>query len=248
MRLESKPLTEQVYERLLADIESGEYLPDSKIPSEHELQRMYGVSRSTVREAVSQLVAAGLLRRYQGRGTFVQAPHILEPIGTITSFAEQVHSRGMAHEARVVRCEVIQPPRHVRLRLNLGSEQTTTYLERLRRADGVIVALSRDYVPASVAPGLSVESLVEQSLYRGLEQHYGIQLRSAEEEVEAIIPTRRAARLLEMPRGLPVLFLRRATFGTTPENRSLIFPVHYVETLYRADRFRYVAKLYERGR
>jgi GntR family transcriptional regulator len=232
---------------LLGDIEHGKYAPDMRIPSEHELQAIYGVSRSTIREAVSQLVAAGLLRRQQGLGTFVQAPHIFESIGPITSFAEEVHKRGMAHDARILRCELAQPPRHVRVRLNLTAEQMTFILERLRCADGVNVALCTDYFPQDIAPSFREEDLVNQSLYRGLEQHYGIHLRSAEEEVEAVLPSRRAARLLEMPPRTPVLFLRRVTFGTMPDNRNLIFPVHYVETAYRADRFRYVAKLYERG-
>jgi GntR family transcriptional regulator len=133
------------------------------------------------------------------------------------------------------------------LRLNLGAEQPTFALERLRSADGFVVALSRDYVPQGIAPGFSEKHLVDQSLYRGLEVHYGIHLRSAEEEVEAVIPVRHEARLLEMSSGTPALFLRRVTFGTTKDNRSVIFPVHYVETAYRADRFRYVAKLYERS-
>jgi len=247
MHLKSKPLSEQVYERLLEDIENGKYAPDTKIPSEHELQELYGVSRSTIREALSQLVAAGLLRRQQGIGTFVQAPHIFESIGTITSLAEEIRKRGMVPDARILRCELVEPPRHVLVRLGLTAAESVFVLERLRQADGLRVALSIDYVPRSIAPTFCEEDLVDQSLYRGLEQHYGIQLKSAEEEVEAVIPARREARLLDMPPRTPVLFLRRVTFGTTSENRSVIFPVHYVETAYRADRFRYVAKLYERS-
>jgi GntR family transcriptional regulator len=246
MRLQAQSLAGQVYERLLADIEGGVYPVDSKIPSERELQQQYGVSRSTIREAVSQLVAAGLLRRHQGLGTFVQAPRIIEPIGAITSFAEQVRARGMAHEASILSCTEVVPPRHIQMRLKLGTEQATTCLVRLRRADGVVVMLSKDYVPVSAAPDLCQGTLVDDSLYRGLEEHYGIHLQSAEEEVEAIIPSRKEARLLEMPSGAPVLFLRRVTFGSLPVDRSQSSPVHYVETAYRADRFRYVAHLLDR--
>ena len=64
-------LTEQVVARLTALIESGSLLPGAKLPSEGEIVRREGVSRTVVREAISRLQAAGLAETRHGVGSFV---------------------------------------------------------------------------------------------------------------------------------------------------------------------------------
>lgn len=62
---------EQIRDIIRDKIVSGELLPESKIPSQNEMKRQYGVSHNTVREAIGSLVHEGLLYRIQGEGTFV---------------------------------------------------------------------------------------------------------------------------------------------------------------------------------
>jgi len=241
-RAVTKSLSEQVSEHLLARIECGEYPPGSMIPSERELQRIYDVSRATIRQAVTYLVAGGHLRRERGRGTFVRSPSVDEPIEAVTSFAEEVRRQGKVHSGRILSCVSQVPPPHVRVRLRLSSDQFVTSMERLRFVDGEATCLARDYVPVHLAQGLSGESIEDGSLYRGLEKNFGMNLVCAGDEVEAIMPTPTESRLLDMKPASPVLFLRRVTFGTCPANRDVVVPVHYSEARYRADRFRYIAR------
>ena len=72
----STPLYMQLATVLRGQIERGEWKPDQKIPSENELNRMYGISRLTARQVLAQLVSEDLLFRVQGKGTFVAIPKI----------------------------------------------------------------------------------------------------------------------------------------------------------------------------
>ena len=62
-----------VRQRLLDDIAQGVYQAGQQIPTENELCTQYNVSRITIRKAISDLVADGVLIRWQGKGTFVQS-------------------------------------------------------------------------------------------------------------------------------------------------------------------------------
>jgi GntR family transcriptional regulator len=245
LELRTLSLAEQVFEHLQSQIESGVYPPGSQLPTENELQEAYGVSRTTIRDAISQLQAAHLVRREQGRGTFVRAPVLSESLQRITSFADEVRRQGKIPSSRLISCEALIPPKHVAGRLALGPDQPVTIVERVRLADDHPVSLSRDYIPVHIAPGLCDETPVEieGSLYRVLEEKYQIRLLRAEEEVEAVVPRGEERKLLEMPIHDPALFIRRTTLGSLPSARERMMPVHYVETLYRADRFRYVTSL-----
>ena len=74
----SSPLYHQLMQRIIADIEKGAYPVGSRIPPEHELEQLYQVSRVTVRRALAELTAKGLLERKQGKGTFVSAPRVMQ--------------------------------------------------------------------------------------------------------------------------------------------------------------------------
>ena len=71
LKVEKKTLADEVSEQIQKRIVSGEMSVGSKLPTEKELSDMYGVGRSTIREAVSVLSNIGLLRVMQGKGTFV---------------------------------------------------------------------------------------------------------------------------------------------------------------------------------
>lgn len=80
------PLYKQLMQKLRADIQSGVYPVHSRIPSEQELCETYQVSRVTVRKALSELTQEGLLKRHQGKGTFVGIPRIQKDLRNVNSF------------------------------------------------------------------------------------------------------------------------------------------------------------------
>src|SRR3981081_3043429 len=88
-------------ENLVRDkIDSGDWAPGIMLPSERQLCDTYGIARMTVRQAISNLVAEGLLTRTQGRGTFVARPRLRQPLSKLTSFTEDMRDRGLLGSTR----------------------------------------------------------------------------------------------------------------------------------------------------
>ena len=87
------PLYYQMKNSLLEKIQMGEWQAGYCIPTETEMMRLHGVSRTTVREAVAMLVRDGYLSKKQGKGTFVQYPQLQERLGRLAGFAEEMLQR-----------------------------------------------------------------------------------------------------------------------------------------------------------
>jgi GntR family transcriptional regulator len=145
------PKYSQLRELLLELIES-ELAPDAPIPSERELAQGHGLSRMTVRQAVSQLVSQGHLYRVHGRGTFVARPTIQIRLA-LTSFTEDMRRLGLQPGAVTLAAARIQAGEEVGRHLGLPATAEVHTLERLRTADGVPMAIERTHLPADLTPG-----------------------------------------------------------------------------------------------
>ncbi len=91
-RTAAQPLYRQVLDHLTAEIEAGRLRPDRPIPSERALMQRFGISRATVRQAISEGVRRGILRRVNGRGTFVIDTTLHQELASVTKFPELLTS------------------------------------------------------------------------------------------------------------------------------------------------------------
>ncbi len=224
------PLYYQLMQELRHRIEGGEWEPGTQIPSERELSETYGISRMTVRQALAELAESGLLRRDQGRGTFVAEPRMRRQITRLTSFTEDMRARGKRASARVLRLELASARPSVAHALQLEAGERVVLVERLRLAEGEPVAVECSHLHFPGCEGLIHEDL-SGSLYRLLQERFGIIPTRAREEVEAAACEPYEAQLLGIRRGEPVLQLRRRTLDQN------LHPFEYVESVYRADRY-----------
>ena len=237
-RRDRVPLYCQLKAIILERIENEELRPNDPIPPEKDLMRQYGLSRTTVRQAISELVREGYIYRSRGKGTFVSRPKMQHGLRTLTSFSEDMRSRGFKPSSHVLEFERVKPSTKMASRLELTEDDEVYKIVRLRLADGEPVGLQASYVPASedwVITRADVEG--EGSLYELLESRFAIQLDEADETVEAALANAREAELLEVEKGAPLLLRERITF--TIRGR----PVEFVKTLYRADRYKYLVHI-----
>ncbi|MER3467668.1 MAG: hypothetical protein C4312_03600, partial [Thermoflexus sp.] len=100
------PLHEQIRERLLKAIQSGKVAAHRRLPSERVLAQWFAVNRLTVRQALRELIAQGYLYARFGRGTFVAARPVHQPLQWLTSFTEDMAARGMKASSRVLAREI----------------------------------------------------------------------------------------------------------------------------------------------
>ncbi|GAA3875271.1 GntR family transcriptional regulator [Saccharothrix violaceirubra] len=219
---------------ILRRLAEQELPPGAAIPSERDLARQYGVSRITVRAAVGQLVAEGLLTRAKGRGTFT-ARRRMDVQLYLESFTDDMRRRGLLPATDVVECVEEVPPTEVSVALGLTPHEPAYRLVRLRRADGVPLAVERGWYNPRLVPDLTAHDLSE-SLYTLLADTYGVQLDHAGQTVWAEGSDVDTARLLGVRTGSPLLVFRRLTGS---QGR----PVEDMTSWYRGDLYQVTMQL-----
>ena len=243
-------------------LDSGQWAPDTQVPSERRLCEQFHCStpvngrrirrcpserrlvRAVQASAASRCVKRsrssvreGRLIRSHGRGTFVAQAQLRKPVFPLVSFTQDVREHGMQPGARVLEFEVISPPPHVVSALQLEAGDRMILLKRLRLANGKPMAVETVHLPSHRCPGLQGEHLTDQSLYETLSRTYGIVPTRANQQWQAVACPAADARLLEIPKGNPVLRIEQTTFDRNGR------PFEHLESFFRGDKFIFYAEL-----
>jgi len=145
----------QIVEHLAADIDAGRLQPGARLPNEMALAETFSVNRHTVRRALAELAAKGLVRASIGRGTFVELPRLAYPIGPRTRFTEIVESGGREASGELISSDSLVASAEVARRLNLPEGASVLRLVTRRSADGVPVAYGTSFLPLPRFAGLA---------------------------------------------------------------------------------------------
>ena len=235
-RQHAVPLYLQIKRMLEQEIASGALPPHTRVASERELSERYGISRMTARQALAELIQEGRLYTSAGKGTFVAEPKISQRILSLTSFTEEMRSRGITPTTRLLRRELVPAEPQVAERLGRPTDAPVVCIERLRLGNDEPMAIETAYVGFPGAERLMTLNL-EGSLYALLGQEFGIFPATAIQECEAALPQPRERALLGLDKHAPVLRIQRTTFDSQQQ------PFEYVRSVYRGDRYRFVARL-----
>ncbi len=233
------PLHHQVRNYLLGSIERGELLPGQQLLQEKEYASRFGISLAPVRQAILDLVKEGYLYRVPGKGTFVREQKVEEKISILSSFSESMRAKGLSATLRVVELRVGKIP--PALRSVLGpDDQQYVYLQRVALSQGEAIALLSSYIPARLVPGMETIDFQGRSLYKTLEERYGIVLARAENTIEVVRCRATQAAALGISPGTPMLQVEGKTYDVTDQF------VEFAQVLYRADRFRFTIESFRR--
>lgn len=225
------PLWAQVLADLRRRLGTGEFA--ERFPADSELVEHYGVSRHTVREAVRRLQSEGLLERRRGQGSFVVHGRIEQPIGSMYSMFRSIEETGAVQESIV---RALEERRDDKAEAMLGClGQPVIYLERLRLADGVPIALDCSWLPASVARPLLDVDFRHTALYSELVERCAVKLTGGWERIRPALADRLQRDLLEIDDRQPVFAIER--FGLQGDQ-----PVEWRQGVVRGDRFSFVAR------
>ncbi len=240
MALAADELRHQQVARAIADqISAGALRPGDRLPGERALQERFGVSRATVRRALSDLSAQGLVQAQPGRGSFVAADPLGEPPEVLTSFTAMGADRGLRASATVLVADVVPTTLDEAEAFGIAPGSELFVLERLRLLDGHAVSIDRSRVPLARAPRLPAVDFTTASLYATLDEA-GAGPRRAEYAMHAVGADPRQAALLGVAPGFPLL--RTTTRSHDAADRL----VELGEMHYRGDRYRFRTTLTRR--
>ena len=233
------PLYVQLRNALLQEVRDGGLQPGDRFASEASIRRRYHVSRATVRQALADLEASGVIRKVQGLGSFVAVPKIRH-VPLLTSFTELASSQGFTPSHRVLASTVEDVPPPVADDIGIAAGTRCRFLRRLFLADGVAVGLAETWLPLSALNGHdeALEPLDEGSMYDVLQgEPIGLALDHAVETITPGIADAATAGLLGCDAGTPVLLIRRHTF--TPDGRV----IESTRLVFVGDRYEYRVEL-----
>lgn len=230
------PMYAQIEAALKQRINGGEFPIGTAIPSERDLTELFGVSRMTVRQSITNLVNEGLLHREKGRGTFVASPKVEQPLTGLTSFTEDMKARGLAPSSNILSFSKGQPETDVAEELQLKAGEEVFIVERIRYANEKPMALERTCLPVKLFPKLSERELAG-SLYSLIEQEQGLVISHASQRMEASLVKKEEAALLEINMPAPILTIERVSYLANG------IPFEVVRSIYRADRYKFITEI-----
>lgn len=218
----------QLCEIMKKKIEKNEWELGSQIPTEEELCKIYGVSRSTVRTAISELVREGYLTRQQGKGTFVKK-QMSDELSMLTSFRELMLEPGISFSSKILAQTTMMPTGNLSAILNISPDKHIIYIKRLTVVGNKPVMIQEIHIPLHVCPQLLKEDIVDNSLF-GIFKKYKINISLIKNNFGITYVSPNDAKLFGLAKGSPVLLLEQIFFSGDTH-------VMYMRSLKKPDSF-----------
>ena len=233
---ESNPIPKylQIGSWLKELIQTGRYKAGEKLPSEVQLSKMCGVNRNTVRQAISELTAIGLLRKEKGTGTFVTAPapaELRQKLERISSFSDLMQDSGIEQNTRILNKGVEIAPDDIARLLFLGSNNKVIVVRRVRAGGGVPYIYEESYLPHDLFKDI-LDMDLTGSMYKIISEQFGVVLARSKQTISAVNLDPKIARILDLPAHAAGIFMESLTF----EENSM--PIEVLYSYHRGDKYK----------
>ena len=218
---------------------TGRYQQGEKIPSEIRLSEMCAVNRNTLRQALSQLTAEGLVTKEKGRGTFLSSsppPPLKHKLKQISSFRDDLATLGIREKTTLLKKSVSEASHHVANALVLGADGKVIAIYRLRTGDGVPFIYEESYLPCHMFKDILNMDLTG-SMYRLMTEHFHIVLARCEQTIRAVNLTGKIAKYLQLPENSAGIFMESVTYDANN------IPVEVLCSYYRGDKYIFEVEL-----
>lgn len=228
------PLYFQLKEAILSEIKGGAYPVDSIIPTENELSAQFEISRTTVRQAITELVQEGWLYRVKSKGTFICRPKISQDfIQKVENFNVQITRLGLTPTTKVLVREVMEATAEVAEMLQIPVSEKVIYLQRRRYADENAIVMVETYLPYEACKQILEHNLETESLYEVLSRKRETCICTVKRVVEAVEATTEDTKNLDIKKGKPIQLFH--SIGRNEENKA----IEYSIARYRGDRSKF---------
>lgn len=232
------PLYFQLKQILLEAIKAGDYPVDTSIPTEKELSEMFSISRTTVRQAVSELRHEGWLYCVKSKGTFVKSVKIKQDfIKRLESFNEQIERAGGVPSTEVLAFEAVKVSGEDAEQFDIKEGEEMLLLGRRRFVDGDPIVTVRTLMPLSQCGFIRAHDFTRESLYEVMARSEESRVCHVTRVLEAVAADKTDAKLLSIAVGSPIQFSKTVGLNLAGQ------PVEYSIARYRGDKNRFEVEL-----
>lgn len=203
------PAYATVYDVLKKEIIEGDFAIGDLLPTEPELEKRFGVSRTTVRKAVDLLSREGFVQARQGKGTVVLDNRTKQNLNVVTSISETLRKKGYEVAPKSIYIDRIPASPHIAGDLGIEAGALVVRVQRIELADGKPIAIMKNYLKTEMVPGIEGHIGEISSLYHFLEERYGINIDSAHDRITARTADFTEAEMLNVTPGTALLYMKR---------------------------------------
>lgn len=229
-----KPVYVQIRDQFVQLLKEGVFEVDQQLPSEMEMAKRFGVHRATWRCALELLKQEGYVKVRRGVGAFVTRPipKIPNNLSELRSLTEMIKEANIKEQpSRIV---IYEEPasEEIAERLEIGTGEAVTVIKRIRKAKSGPIVASINYLSKSV--GKIKEGDFSGSLFKYLENKFGIFITRSSTEICVALNDDEIARELRGNTDIPVIILKQTHYDDS--NRPVVYSLDYLRT----DKFRFV--------
>jgi GntR family transcriptional regulator len=232
------PYYHQLKEFIRGQIESGNWSPNWKLPSETAFCERFDISRTVVRQAIKELQNEGYLSTAKGKGTFIASIKITSGfVENLAGFHEVFQKQGYRVTTRILKQEIVPAPPIIAKTLHLQINTPLIFLSRLRELNNEPSVYSDNYVPEDLCPRLINVNMENRSLYAYLEEACGFEIYKGHRYIGVTPANEYEASLLGIAVGSPLIEVESVTYQRNGR------PLECFHSLHRGDKTRFEVNL-----
>lgn len=227
------PIYYQLYKLLEKQIRRGELKPGESLPTENDIAAHYGISRMTVRRAISELVTAGMVYAQQGRGTFVATPKLNNIVFELNDFSEEVKKRGLNYKTTLLEAKIVKVDDDLRAKFQMTEEhKRLLFFRTVLSAESERLSYEVKYTIYSKSRPILETELKDPSLPGLIAAHTEYVPVSSKKVLQVAACSKEEALILGIAPQAPVFLIEQTIFDTE------LKPVGWSKAVYRGDRYK----------
>jgi len=234
------PMYCQLKQIIIDKIQNGEIKENDKLPTESELCAKFGISRSTVRQALNELEEENYIYKIHGKGSFALSGYIKQTAGKLRSFTEEIIDLGHKPGAQLINKKITKADSETALNLNIHEGDPVLQVIRLRFIDDEIFSLNFSSFSLDKFPDLNLVDFNAGSIMQEIQLKLHCEAVHATLTLEATATMPAIAEIIERKVGSPLLLMKRTTYI---KRNQIEFPLEFVQVYFVPDKYKYEVQL-----
>lgn len=237
------PLYYRLKQEIIEKIQSGEYKPNQKLPTESEFCEQYSISRAPVRQALAELAGENYIYTIRGKGSFVLSGYVTAKGDKLQSFSNEIREMGFEPGAEFISCQILKPDVEIAKCLGINDSEDVLEAVRLRLISGEIYSLNYSYFPIVRFPRIWDINFDSISLDEEYRRVLGVKMVFAKVTMGATATTAEMSELLQLPVGSPLLKMERTTYFRINQDEK---PMEFCRVYFIPEKYKFEINLYNK--